>query len=74
MTYITLRNTIDPNNPSPIGEYPLDGYMLYAANAEVLSPCPVYKTRTDEGVCKVSTPTPDPLYSDKSDGFYFVGV
>jgi hypothetical protein len=32
--------------------------MLYAANVEVLSPCPVDKTRTDEGVCKVSTPLP----------------
>jgi hypothetical protein len=74
MTYITLQNTIDSNNPSPISEYPLDGYMLYAANAEVLSPCPIDKTRTNEGVCKVSTPTPDSLYSDKSDGFYLVGV
>jgi hypothetical protein len=68
------RNTIDPDNPSPAAGYPLDGYMFYGANAEALSPCPSGHTRTDDGICTVSTPTPNPLSSDKSDGFYLVGV
>jgi len=68
------RNTIDPNNPSPAAGYPLEGYMLYGENAEALSPCPSGHTRTDDSICTVSTPTPNPLSSDKSDGFFLVGV
>jgi hypothetical protein len=73
-TFRDERNLIDPNNPSPFVGYPLYGYMLYSTNVEALTQCPIGKTRTEEGICAIGTPTPNPLQRDKSDGFYLVGV
>jgi hypothetical protein len=68
------RNKYDPNKPRVAAEYPLEGYRLYASGYEALPPCSAGQTRTDQGVCAESTPTPDPLHSSKKDGFFLVGI